>query len=519
MKSILLLLVLFFVISSQAQTFKADAYGYVHDPKFRKLTTDRGYKLVGAFHKVNEDNKLKVARVLKGEQEIYIDLNGKEYEDENAVRRAAGLPEFYEVREPMNVGIPFDGEGTLGSVDHSLPEDYFQRRKLIELNGKKGLLYDGDTLFPPIYDKIQSIRYPDALFYELTANGLSGIADEKGKILIPLKYEDISRFHDPTPRLAYLAKLNGKNGILAADGSVTIPFEYPRLNWRKGNDFVEISEYRDRKRFLGALDTNGRLIAPVIYKAIQQPDESKLLFVQRDEKCGAIDLTGKFILDTIYQEKQHFRKYIYELRVLGKNEYKSGLFDVRTQQFILPCEYNIEDHYDYTTITTKRNDSIYYGLIDRSGRVLREARYEWLYYDDDLKLITLRENGKTGVTDTTGKIVLPFNYEEIRCIRQREYPELNVKTNYFVFRENGKYGLINSSNVVLIPAIYDDLIAGPFGAIYRKDTQSGVVDYTGKPLFAPVTFRVKDFRDGVLTYRNDQRQLVMQDFYGNTVVK
>lgn len=522
MKSVLLFLTVFFTIASQAQTFKADAYGYVHDPKFKKLITDRGYQLVGAFQVVNEKKHFMVARVLKGNLEIYIDLSGKEYEDVNAVRRAGGLEEFHDEPRLVSDGSLYDKgmDVSAGSVDGSTPSDYFQRRQYFTQNGKKGLLYDGDTLFPAIYDKIQSIRYPDRLLYQLENNGLEGMADEKGNILVPVKYEELSRFQAPSPRLTYSAKLNGKYGILAVDGSVTIPFEYARLNWREGKSYIEISDYTNYMRVVGALDTNGRLIIPVIYSAISQPENGNFVFVKRGKKTGAIDFTGTFILDTIYTEQHYFAKDLYELSLYDRKDYATGIFDVRKQQLILPCEYEIDDYLsDYCPISTQRNGVTYYGLIDRKGKLIREANYTWLHYDEERAWLLFTENGKTGVVDSTGKTIVPFHYESLRLLRKGEQPHGTQNTAYFVFEENGKSGLINSANQVVIPAVYEEVKASPFGILCKKSLEEFVVlDYAGKPLFPPISFYVSNFRDGIVTYRQ-QRQKVLMDFYGNKVVK
>lgn len=527
------LLILLFCLSAFpviAQTFQPDPYGFVHDPQFKKLIADRGYKLVGAFTPVDKEKKIIVARVLKGNQEIYIDLTGKEYTDKNEMRVLSGREPFFPASDRYakddetfseGIAVPAGKNEEYANVD-----DDFRKRKLFTVNGKKGMIYDKDTVFRAVYDKIQPTRYPEGLFYQLEKDNKRGVADAKGKMLVPVMYDEVSRFHQVSKRLAYLVKQGTKYGILSEKGTVTIPIEYPRLRWDKGQSYIEMSDHVKGKRYVGALDTNGRLIIPMIYNSFRQPEGAAFVFVTKgkysEQLIGAIDFSGRMILDTMYSDFDYFNKDMYELTI-GDEDSKnarSGLYDIRKQQFILPCEYSIEDDYGTIRISKQIDTVRYYGLIDRNGKLLREVKYTWLEYLPEEKLLILQEKGKTGVVDSTGKILIPSTYEALSYVRLNERPESPLnKTIYFVFKQNGKYGLLDGKNKVLIQANYGELHAGPFGVFYRNGDTCGVLDYTGKMLFAEQNAPIAEYRDGVITTRNAERRRVLIDFYGNTFVR
>ncbi|MCL2816465.1 MAG: WG repeat-containing protein [Oscillospiraceae bacterium] len=59
-------------------------------------------------------------------------------------------------------------------------------------------------------------------------------------------------------------------------------------------------------------------------------------------------------------------------------------------------------------------------------------------------LVDLCKNGKFGFADTTGKIVIPFEYDDAYCFAE----------GLAAVEKNGKWGFINKLNEAVIPFIY-----------------------------------------------------------------
>jgi hypothetical protein len=103
-------------------------------------------------------------------------------------------------------------------------------------------------------------------------------------------------------------------------------------------------------------------------------------------------------------------------------------------------------------------------------------------------LYWIREDGKFGYIDNTGKVVIPVQYE-----------------NTFGFREglagvriNGKHGYIDRTGRLVIPAIFDSTYAFREGLAWvKQDGKYGYIDKTGKMVIPPQFDDAEDFSEGL----------------------
>lgn len=93
-------------------------------------------------------------------------------------------------------------------------------------------------------------------------------------------------------------------------------------------------------------------------------------------------------------------------------------------------------------------------------------------------IFALKKEGKVGVIDTAGNILLPFVYENL-VLAHRQHLS-------FVAQQNGKIGLINLSGKVIIPFLYDELaLINPTISIYkaRKGKKIGLINTQSKVVY------------------------------------
>ncbi len=103
-------------------------------------------------------------------------------------------------------------------------------------------------------------------------------------------------------------------------------------------------------------------------------------------------------------------------------------------------------------------------------------------------LYWIREDGKFGYIDNTGKIVIPVQYE-----------------NTFGFREglagvriNGKHGYIDRTGKLVIPAIFDSTYAFREGLAWvKQDGKYGYIDKAGNIVIPPQFDDAEDFSEGL----------------------
>ena len=154
----------------------------------------------------------------------------------------------------------------------------------------------------------------------------------------------------------------------------------------------------------GCIDQTGKEVIPFIYDNIYALNDG-LISVEKDDKCGCIDQTGKevipFIYDGIYRSGDGL------LRVEKDGKY--GYID-RTGKEIIPCIYMYACNNLCGFASVKKDDN--WGCIDQTGKVVIPLIYDDIdgFYDGFAKI---EKEGKYGLIDQTGKEVIPLIYDGI----------------------------------------------------------------------------------------------------------
>lgn len=272
--------------------------------------------------------------------------------------------------------------------------------------------------------------------------GVYGIIDEYGKVVLPLEYhyiecpssystiylatkgETVTVFDENLNKIPvngiisytsedsyiYISNIHGKKGLLDYSGIQTIPFEYDILQharWNEGLIAKKNGKY-------GYISNKNEIIKPFEYKAIYNINE--LVFVNFENKAGIFDKKGDIKLPFEYDSicnayYSNIEKE--EIRYTVIKDGKVGTVDI----------------YNNVTIPI-----IYDGL---SG---------WVEYGP--KAHFAKKDGKYGLISYDGQILIPLEYEYV------DLPTSGV----IVVRKNGKYGAISWENKEIMPFIYDMII-------------------------------------------------------------
>jgi len=99
------------------------------------------------------------------------------------------------------------------------------------------------------------------------------------------------------------------------------------------------------------------------------------------------------------------------------------------------------DLYEKITMSGRR-----YGLIKHKTDTLTKALFELVHGAFKCGIV-VSSNSKLGFVDTSGKLIVPMEFDEIKTFDFQ---------NGFV-RKNGKFALVNSSGKVLTPYLFDDV--------------------------------------------------------------
>lgn len=197
--------------------------------------------------------------------------------------------------------------------------------------------------------------------------------------------------------------------------------------------------------------------------------EENVLRVKKGEKYGMISLDGKQILPNEYEEIVAVSGVKNAFRI--KKDGKYGICDNTGKIILIPA---------YTEITNlgEDNKSGYivraengkYGIMDYSANQVLETKYDEISraYGNDMYFVV--EGGKKELITKDGTVKLSEGFDEIRSI-------LKTQDAGVIYVKDGKFGVMDLTGKVIIPAEYESLKeAKTENLIAKKGGKTGIID-------------------------------------------
>jgi len=134
-----------------------------------------------------------------------------------------------------------------------------------------------------------------------------------------------------------------------------------------------------------------------------------------------------------------------------------------------------------------------FGFLSWTGKVVVPFDFEDAFVFND-GMAPAKKNGKYGVINASGKPMIPYEYEKVR--------ELGDK--YYFAVKNGKSHLLNSSGQTLLTTVLYDLIFPPTEdfMVVKKNEKYGVIGMDGKEIL-PLTFSSAYVLSSLFFYAED----------------
>jgi hypothetical protein len=231
-----------------------------------------------------------------------------------------------------------------------------------------------------------------------------------------------------------------------------------------------------------------------------------------DDKRGAIDRTGKPVIPVIYESLCRFAEGLF----VAVDEGKSGILDI-AGNVILPLEYDSIYPTWNNAVAPVRKDGKY-GLVDRTGKIVLEPTYGDIESRNGTVFFT--QDGKRGILDNAGNVLIPADYDEVEYFSHRN--------TGFVLHLDGYQGYADlAGNIIVEPDTYH-LISGRMvdGRMWvrRYDDAtgfytSGFVDAAGQIVIPLTEGWVSDFCGGRALVATEDYRAQIIDTSGNVVVE
>ncbi len=206
---------------------------------------------------------------------------------------------------------------------------------------------------------------------------------------------------------------------------------------------------------------------------------------------GVIDDSGKIVIEPTYEEYiiiPNNKKDVFICTYgvdYDANTYKTKVLNANGNEIISGYElvqpiYNYDESnnvfFEDNVLVVQKDGK--YGMVDYSGNVLLDCKYENIEAVKGIEnSFIIKENGKEGLSDSEGKIIIKAEYKEIRGLGD------NYQNGYIVVNTEGKYGVIDFTGNQVIENSYED-IADVYGnGMYVvKDKTYKLIDKAGKTI-------------------------------------
>lgn len=260
-----------------------------------------------------------------------------------------------------------------------------------------------------------------------------GFINNKGKLVIPFRFEDVGQFSEGLVN----AREGGKSGYINKKGEWVVQPRYDKAGaFHDGMATV----VRDHSVYL--LDKSGKELNANGYDSIGVFRNGYAL-CWRKNKAGILALSGEELLAPAFSQISVANDSRTQLTFFRVNSGKrQGLFNARGGM-LLDTLYEIPEIQFWNGLIQIKKEGKY-GFADTTGSLVIECRYEdagvFMHTFTDAKL-----NGKEGVINTRGEILIPF-----------EYQMLLLNDSFILARKDWQYGLLSPDNKIIAPFIYSD---------------------------------------------------------------
>ena len=367
-------------------------------------------------------------------------------------------------------------------------------------------------------------------YFLMTENDKNGIIDRNGSVIIEAKYDYIQipnpekgifvclYDYDSSAKLYKSTILNEKGEEIYKNYSNITAI--PNNNTSKSSSYQTsiLKYYQDGK--YGILTIGGKKVTNAIYDSIETLDyKDGVLKVKKDNNYGLIELNGTEILkpkyysivaDGYYNVDNKYENAGYIVSIRTDEGYLYGYIS-HTAKELLDCKYT-----SLKRVTNIKNETTPYlitidnGLmgINKSSQTIIKNEYNSIEYDSTNALFQIGKNGKYGVYDLYGNMVLPIQYDSLmfsgtiinatkdgkslvfdsdgNIKKNYEYTSFmpTKSSNYYITTNSDKkYGVVDNNGGTLIDNKYSyiEYIFDKY-FIFTENGKTGVIDYTGRKI-------------------------------------
>ncbi|CAN5558343.1 hypothetical protein BH23BAC1_BH23BAC1_21600 [soil metagenome] len=324
-----------------------------------------------------------------------------------------------------------------------------------------------ETTITPVFEK----KELKATYSVVEQNQKKGLADERGTLVIPARYDDLG-WTQGVPRvidnvIGY--KENNSWGIINIKNSrVTAPLFLQVLPYGQ-NLIITSQKIKGKGNSFGVINTKGKSIIPFNYSSITGCEGGFIAGISKDKqiKYGLIDPKNNVIISINYKSIKSLSNQRY---AATNGEGKVALYDDRGMQLM---------GFELDSIGEFKNNRAYIfkngkqGMIDKEGNVIIPPSYKKIIEEKDgFKVLNFPE---WQLLDGKNLPIAKFNYDQIK-------PE---GVNIYKVKVGTTEALINTNENFLTPNFQQISSLNHGLSVFKKEGKCGVVNFKGEVILNP----------------------------------
>ena len=370
----------------------------------------------------------------------------------------------------------------------------------VKLNDKWGYI---DTIGNIVVDFIYDGAYD-------FSNGLArvkqdvkwGLIDTTGMCVIEPKFFYVNDFFNDVACVEEVVGLGNSAKYKDKKGR----FHVDELLW---------SEFEDKYIRYGYIDRAGNYIVKPKYCSASDFEYDIACVCLRNGKCGFIDKKGNVVVELKYDIISNFHDGMAIIRLNNKE----GFIDTTGKNVIEPRYCDVYPFYNGFAQVVTADENLYYKkllYINKKGDVVFSERYSGREQDVSIDgFLQVYNDRGFGVMDTTGKIIVPTEYDYINYNPHQSmfsHGLLRVSKKY-------QYGYVDKTGRVVVPLQFKE--ARRFSenglAQVKLNDKWGIIDTAGNFVVQPQCDEISIWGDFICVKMNEKWGIVNRT--GNFIIE
>lgn len=355
-----------------------------------------------------------------------------------------------------------------------------------------------------------SLRFIGDEYVPFSANGVIGFKDPKGMVVIQPRFEETLGFQEGYAPV----QIGGKWGMIDHLGTLAVEAELAQLNRFSEGLAVARSRKGGKLSYLGR---GGGPRLPENWAAASDFSEGLAAATTDGRAWGYINFRGEWVIKPEFDSAGPFCEGLAPVE-------RRGLFGFvdRNGRIVIKARFDAAAPFSAgQALVTEMGRSV---MIDRRGNVLSDGpddleraahgrqvppQCRWFpsparpstfpYVIDDSHPYSegaqaLKSNGKWGIIDFHGTLLIPFEYAFLGTVNEGLVP----------YRKDngGLFGFLDRKGIVRIEARYANIAPFHNGqATFQERLKWGVIDHEGRHIVTPQYDAIGLFTEGIATVR------------------